>query len=323
GKQGVARNGTQRRASDAAPPASQASPAINLLLVLGMLLTVGELWLVSRLVTYSPLVDAPPLAELKHSFIRQELAEFGAGARLSAPYMNLPAVFGAGTANPYFTFGPAEYADPKLRMPGKEQYPELSAEALERKQTAWLRRAGVTHLLSLERLDETTRPVQLVKEGIDPVFNPALGRYRQPVYLYRLDGGRERISAVGAGATGTSLVHLLEDSPERIVANVTADTAQKIVLTELNYPGWQVEIDGKPATMELADGMFQAVEVPAGEHRVVFYYRPISVRVGIWISLGTFLVLALIAHLRFWHPQLLTGRRKEAIGSDESRPSSD
>ena len=284
----------------------RAAAVMGTMTVLVIVLTTADLWLVSRQVTYSPMVSDPPLARLEESFIRRELAEFGAGARLSAPYMNLPAVFGAGTFDPYFTFGPAAYAKSGLEPMSMARSAEELQQETTARQIRQLQDAGVTHILALEPLDRKVWPVREVRSGIDPVFNPALGRYRQPVTLYRLEGGRGRISIGGGKQVQRSHTHLLEDTPGRIAGQVSLEAERQVVLTELYFPGWQVQIDGEPARLELADGMFQAVTVPAGDHQLVWEYRPRSVRTGAIISLVTLLILATVAHLRFWHPDRLS-----------------
>ena len=49
-----------------------------------------------------------------------------------------------------------------------------------------------------------------------------------------------------------------------------------LALHAIYYPGWIAEIDGKPAPVLRADVLFRGVEVPPGEHRVVFRYAPFS-----------------------------------------------
>jgi hypothetical protein len=47
-----------------------------------------------------------------------------------------------------------------------------------------------------------------------------------------------------------------------------------LVMSELHYPGWSVEVDGRERRLLRADGILRAVEVPAGVHRVTMSYRP-------------------------------------------------
>ncbi len=71
-------------------------------------------------------------------------------------------------------------------------------------------------------------------------------------------------------------------------------------------PGWKVTIDGRPAKATKQEELFRGVEIPAGEHRIVWSYEPVSFKIGIWISAFTLLFLAGVAHIRFWHPGKLT-----------------
>jgi uncharacterized membrane protein YfhO len=71
------------------------------------------------------------------------------------------------------------------------------------------------------------------------------------------------------------------------------------------YPGWQVAIDGAPAEALTIDGMFRGVDVPAGSHTVVWSYHPRSFCWGLGVSIATFVLLAAVAHVRYWHPQRL------------------
>jgi hypothetical protein len=45
-------------------------------------------------------------------------------------------------------------------------------------------------------------------------------------------------------------------------------------------------VDRAPAEIVRADLYFRAVELAAGEHRVVFAYRPRAVRLGLGLSLA-------------------------------------
>jgi hypothetical protein len=101
------------------------------------------------------------------------------------------------------------------------------------------------------------------------------------------------------------LARLAEESPERLVAEVTASYGGLLVLTDVFYPGWIAEEDGHRLPILRADGFFRAVALPAGTHRVVFRYRPISVAIGGALSALAALVLAGV-----WYSGEPVGRRR-------------
>jgi hypothetical protein len=65
-----------------------------------------------------------------------------------------------------------------------------------------------------------------------------------------------------------------------------------LVLTDFHYPGWRVYVDGTEQRIERANGIFRGVRLEAGRHRVVYRYRPSSLRLGLVILLGSLLVFA-------------------------------
>lgn len=64
--------------------------------------------------------------------------------------------------------------------------------------------------------------------------------------------------------------------PGRIEVEVVASGPGVLVLHDTHYPGWVVEVDGRPARLLRADVLFRAVEVGAGRHRVEFRYEPLG-----------------------------------------------
>lgn len=61
-----------------------------------------------------------------------------------------------------------------------------------------------------------------------------------------------------------------------------------LVLSEVYYPGWQAEVNGRPAPVLRANYAFRAVAIPAaGTYRVHLRYAPRSFRVGAALSLLT------------------------------------
>jgi hypothetical protein len=92
------------------------------------------------------------------------------------------------------------------------------------------------------------------------------------------------------------VARLAEDSPERVVAEVTTANAGLLVVTDLHYPGWIAEEEGRRLPLLRADGFFRAVALPAGTHRVVFRYRPLAFYAGAAVS-----VLSLLTLLGLWN----------------------
>jgi hypothetical protein len=86
-----------------------------------------------------------------------------------------------------------------------------------------------------------------------------------------------------------------EDRPERVVAEMSSDSAGLLVLADLFYPGWTAEVDGHASEILRADGVFRAVALPAGSHRVVFRYQPLSVRIGAVVSAAALVAIAALA----------------------------
>ena len=79
------------------------------------------------------------------------------------------------------------------------------------------------------------------------------------------------------------------------VAIVSGGAAGTLVLADPAYPGWHVTVDGRHATGETVDGLFRAVSVPAGTHRVVWTFSPSSLRLGLLVSCLSLLALGAVA----------------------------
>ncbi len=71
--------------------------------------------------------------------------------------------------------------------------------------------------------------------------------------------------------------------PNRV--SVTAEGAGRLVLSEIAYPGWQVTVDGRPASATTAYGVLRAITLPAGRHEVVWRFVPWDLYVGLALAL--------------------------------------
>jgi len=70
-----------------------------------------------------------------------------------------------------------------------------------------------------------------------------------------------------------------------------------VILADNIYPGWRAELDGATVPILPADGSLRGVVVPAGKHRLVFRFEPLSVYFGAAMTL-TGLLAAVVLRLR-------------------------
>lgn len=109
----------------------------------------------------------------------------------------------------------------------------------------------------------------------------------------------EHPSGGGGGYDGdVGTVQLLAREPGlyRFATRSLAETF--LVLTETYYPGWSVEIDGKPAHLFRANHLVQGVRVPGGPHEVTFSYRSQYLSLGFAIAATAALVPLVLAARR-------------------------
>ncbi|MEA3338897.1 MAG: YfhO family protein, partial [Chloroflexota bacterium] len=93
--------------------------------------------------------------------------------------------------------------------------------------------------------------------------------------------------------TRPSSARITHYAPERVEIELDASAPGYLVLTDAWYPGWQATVDGEPAPIQRADLLFRAVAVEAGQHHVIFTFRPASVWAGMSVSLAALVGLAL------------------------------
>ncbi len=79
--------------------------------------------------------------------------------------------------------------------------------------------------------------------------------------------------------------------PERRSFLTRSSIPARFHLSEQFYPGWRASIDGVSVPIQPWSGAFQAVDVPAGEHRVQFRFASVSLAAGAAGSLLSLVIL--------------------------------
>jgi hypothetical protein len=88
-------------------------------------------------------------------------------------------------------------------------------------------------------------------------------------------------------AEAAGVVQIDADRSERVQLRARTDAPGFVVLTDQDYPGWSVTVNGEPAPVLTANHAFRAVPVPRGDSTVVWTYRPWRVWAGLTVSLVT------------------------------------
>jgi hypothetical protein len=140
------------------------------------------------------------------------------------------------------------------------------------------RAAGVRYVLTPagQRLPESPPGLRLV--------------FRSPsTWIYRLARASPYFDAAGC----------LTTSAARDTARVVCARPSTLVRRETWLAGWSAQVDTHPVAIRRVDGLFQAVTVPAGSHRVTFSFTPPGMG---WALLGLLggCVLMLIPTVRRW-----------------------
>ena len=90
-------------------------------------------------------------------------------------------------------------------------------------------------------------------------------------------------------------VRVLASRADALTAETDANQPGWLTVTGAFAPGWRARIDGVPASVARANGVFRAMRVPAGRHPVDLRYRPPALAAGAGLSLASAAVAAVLA----------------------------
>lgn len=101
-------------------------------------------------------------------------------------------------------------------------------------------------------------------------------------------------------AAGRDEVAFVRDGAREVVLDVSLEEEGFLVLSDSYYPGWRAYVDGQEVRLLRANYAVRAVQLSPGVHRVRFAYEPLSVRLGLAVSIvgSLAVVLSLVASRR-------------------------
>ena len=87
------------------------------------------------------------------------------------------------------------------------------------------------------------------------------------------------------------------EEPQRVELTAVLRSPGLVVVSDIYYPGWTLTVDGHPAEILRTNRAMRGVALPAGTHRLVFRYDPLSFRLGIALSAAGLAALAALTAL--------------------------
>jgi hypothetical protein len=100
----------------------------------------------------------------------------------------------------------------------------------------------------------------------------ALAARTPTTWIYRLPGAASYFTASSSGCSVRP--------HGRRRADVSCPGPAVLVRRETDLPGWTARVDGREVPIRRDSGLFQAVRVGAGSHRVTFSYAPRNIHWG-------------------------------------------
>jgi hypothetical protein len=92
-------------------------------------------------------------------------------------------------------------------------------------------------------------------------------------------------SIPGLKEDGSGNAKILKYSANSVEIEANTNGPALLVLTDIFYPGWRVEVNGKPSKIYKTDYTFRGVMVPGGKSNITFTYMPESFLIGIYLFL--------------------------------------
>jgi hypothetical protein len=92
-------------------------------------------------------------------------------------------------------------------------------------------------------------------------------------------------SIPGLKEDGSGNAKILKYSANSVEIEANTNGPALLVLTDIFYPGWRAEVNGKPSKIYKTNYTFRGVMVPGGKSNITFTYMPESFLIGIYLFL--------------------------------------
>ncbi|MHC5353826.1 YfhO family protein [Myroides sp. LJL115] len=93
-----------------------------------------------------------------------------------------------------------------------------------------------------------------------------------------------------------SNILLMDYAPNKLTYKSNNPNNGVGVFSEMYYPnGWRATIDGKPVEIFSVNYVLRALEIPSGEHEIIFTFEPQVIKTGSYIALVSFIVMVILS----------------------------
>ena len=111
-----------------------------------------------------------------------------------------------------------------------------------------------------------------------------------PAAYFTLDESAIPLHA-NASTQDTAVITRVDENELSFVTS--SEDSAYLILTDTYYPGWYARVDGHSTPVLRSNYAMRAVLLPPGQHRIYMQFRPLSYRIGLWISLAAIAMLIL------------------------------
>ena len=154
----------------------------------------------------------------------------------------------------------------------------------------------VDQVEAYQNVDRAVR--RLISSGFDPA-------------TVALVEGAARVVLEKTDETDDDQVEVLAYRAQEIELRVYTGVRRLLVSSEVDYPGWEVDIDGRRATKVLVNTAFRGVVVESGEHHIRFHFVPRSFYAGLLLSLSSLALLMASFRWPVWFDQLAAEEKRK------------
>jgi len=159
----------------------------------------------------------------------------------------------------------------------------------------------MTGLMDFLGVSQVTKAGSMLEWSVRPSFLPMVTAGQKPEFLGEAPTMRALASAafqptqvvflpkgiqdrVRARERATVRLHDEQHGNHRLAFSVETPSPALVVVAQAYHPNWRARVDGRPAELWRANYAYQALQVPAGQHRVELQYQDRAFAVGTSVS---------------------------------------